>query len=189
MIILLMGMKHCGKSTIGRRLGRRWQVEFHDADDLTCAAHGARTGEDLGFREIYTRYGKAYFRQCEARAVSEFFAGRVDSDKISLLSLGGGTAQNAGTADVLKQARLKVYLHVDPDELLQRIRRTGIPAFLDADDVEGSFARLYQQREPVYRELADLTVELTGLSKAGAAEKTAGAIETRLADRRLPCPS
>jgi shikimate kinase len=189
MILLLLGMKHCGKSTIGRALGHRWHVQFHDVDDLTCAIHAAETGQEMTFRQIYAQLGGEYFRRCEGAAVESIFRRCLDQDPWTILALGGGTAENPAAADRLADAQAKAYLHVEPDELLRRIERTGLPAFLDPDDVNGSFRRLYRRREPAYQALADVTVELTDLDVEASIDAAATAIADHCRAAGLPDPA
>ncbi len=189
MILLLLGMKHCGKSTIGRALGHRWNVNVHDVDDLTCAIHAAETGEEMTFRQIYARWGGEYFRRCEAAAVESVFRRCLDEEPWTILALGGGTAENPPAAERLGDAQAKAYLRVEPDELLRRIETTGVPAFLDPDDVSGSFRRLYRRRQPVYEALADVTIELTGLDVEASVDAAAAALIAHCRAAGLPDPA
>ena len=73
MNVLLIGMKHCGKTTVGRALAERTNRRFADVDDLIRQTHERETGEDLTVREIFRRNGEAFFEEIEARAVRRFF--------------------------------------------------------------------------------------------------------------------
>ena len=53
-----------------------------------------------------------------------------------------------------------IYIKTEPDILLKRILRKGLPPFLDLDDPRGSFMRLYEKREPFYLKHADMIIEL-----------------------------
>ena len=89
----------------------------------------------------------------------------------NVIALGGRTALNETICELLRDAGLLVYLQVDPQELLARVKRSGWPDFLDKDDPEADFLALCRQRHPYYQQQAALTVRLDGLSVAQAADE------------------
>lgn len=60
--IILCGIKHCGKSTQGKRIAAALGLDFYDTDDLIFE----QTGMDA--RTIYKSQGKEAFMQAELRA-------------------------------------------------------------------------------------------------------------------------
>ena len=56
-----------------------------------------------------------------------------------------------------------VLMYVRPQVLLERIMANGLPAFFDPADPEGSFRRLFRQRMPRYRSLAEIEVDNSDL--------------------------
>jgi shikimate kinase len=162
MNVVLIGMKHCGKSSIGAALAERWNCPFYDADPMIEDMHACEAGERLSVREIFTRRGEDCFRRIEGHVVCELYLKLDRPGSRCVVALGGRTALNATVCSLLKAIGLTVYLHVPPAEIYERIEKAGLPPFLDEDDPAGSFMRLYQEREPTYRELADVVVELDG---------------------------
>ena len=69
MSIILIGMKGCGKTTIGTSLAEKLQVPFIDADTEIEKTHRRETGEALSFRQIFKNYGAEYFRALETRTL------------------------------------------------------------------------------------------------------------------------
>jgi shikimate kinase len=162
MNVVLIGMKHCGKSSIGAALAKRWGCTFYDVDPMIEAIHACETGETLTVREILARCGQDHFRRIEGHAVCDLYLKLDRPGSRSVVALGGRTALNATVCSLLNAIGLTVYLHVPPAEIYSRIERAGLPPFLDEDDPSGSFMRLNQQRDPKYRAIADLVVDLDG---------------------------
>ena len=59
--IVLCGIKHCGKTTVGKALAAALNVPFVDTDDLIVEKDGGtRT-----VREIFKTEGEEYFRKMD----------------------------------------------------------------------------------------------------------------------------
>jgi len=160
--ILVSGIKHCGKSTLGRRLASELGLAFHDLDDLVVELCRENRGgpEAIAWepREIYRRLGKSGFQELEIRAL-ERLRGR---DENYVLALGGGTPDNPDARRVLSGLGIMVYLYEEADILFERIAARGIPPFLDEKAPLESFLELFQRRDALYRSSADLVIELHG---------------------------
>ena len=62
--------------------------------------------------------------------------------------------------------------------MLPVILKHGVPAFLDPDDIEGSFHEVYERRDAMYRKVADLIIDLGPYGdKAEAAALIAGKLK------------
>ena len=64
-----------------------------------------------------------------------------------------------------------VLILVEPEVLIERILADGMPAIFDAENPRASFDALYAERMPVYKQVADLEVETTGLDIEESAKK------------------
>src|SRR5690349_2822005 len=95
MIVLLIGLRGSGKTTIGRTLAERLSLSFADLDDLTVKALGATT-----VSEAWRTHGEAAFRRAEATALKI----RITTDS-QVLALGGGTPTAPGAGDVIRAAQ------------------------------------------------------------------------------------
>ena len=96
------------------------------------------------------------------------------------LSLGGGAADNMALMDLLKESGSIIYLRRDEKDMLPVILKHGIPAFLDPDDLEGSFSRIYRERDGVYRRYADLVIDLGSYGeREAAADRVIEALEDK----------
>lgn len=166
--ILLSGIKHCGKSTIGAILAAELNLPFYDLDHLvseeSLAGRGAKAVR-WEAREIYRRLGKQAFIKLEQKALK----GLLDQKEPFVLALGGGTQEDPTNQELLSRLGCLVYLSEEAEILYTRISAGGIPPFLDAADPRGSFEALYQSRDRLYRSTADLTLPLEGRTPQEAA--------------------
>ena len=156
-ILIFMGLKHCGKSSIGRFIADREGSSFADLDSLVMDR--ARREGFASVRELYRTVGLSVFQEYELEALESFFDQGQGSGFV--LSLGGGMADNQTAMDLTKSCGKMVYLRVREPVLLGRILHGGLPPFLQGDDPpELIFHRMYQRRDAVYSQYADFIVEL-----------------------------
>jgi shikimate kinase len=179
-LIVLIGMKHCGKSSAGRCLAERIHADFFDSDDLLEELHSRRTGEQRTFRQIYKDEGKDCFQKLEADALAEFLAKNADS--VRVLALGGATPLNPSLpAEIRKPHRPEeicvIHLQVCPDVLWARVKKTGIPAFVDPQDPQGSFRQICRSRQSTYNELSDIQIDADNLTVERVAERIHSALQ------------
>ncbi len=169
---MLMGMKHSGKSTLGRLLAEARRVPFADLDELVEAEHDP--ARRTTFREIYAERGAAYFSRVEARAARRLEA-RIREAR-AVVALGGGTIENDEAMAALGPVGFFVYLDEEEATLYERIMAGGRPAFLSEEDPRGDFARLYERRAGLYRARADATARLSGVDVPGAFARLVGVL-------------
>lgn len=149
--IFLVGPMGAGKSAVGRQLARMLKLVFRDSD----AEIEARTGVDISF--IFEKEGEAGFRRREREIIGELTA----QDGI-VLATGGGAVLDPENREMLASRGLVVYLDASVDQQLARTRLSSHRPLLDTPNPAGRIAELMQQREPLYRELATLTVLTDG---------------------------
>lgn len=158
MSIILIGMKACGKTTIGRLLAEKLQLPFIDADTEIEKTHRRETGEALSFRQIFKNYGAEYFRALETRTLRHIAQESRNMDFI--FACGGQTPLYEENQQILVALGKIIFLQIEPDVLLQRILADGIPAFFSyPDDPERSLYELLAQRVPTYKKLATIILD------------------------------
>lgn len=177
MNVTLIGMKHCGKTTLGKALASRWQCPFYDVDRMIEERHACDADGWLSVREIFSAHGEKHFHELETNVVCDLYMRLEKPETTSVVAVGGRTALNQRVDELLRALGLIVYLEVSPEEMFERVKRSGIPAFVDQDDPANHFAKLYGDRAPHYKRLANLTVNLDGLDAAAALEKLCDSIE------------
>ena len=149
--IFLVGPMGAGKSAVGRQLARALRLTFRDSDDEV----EARTGVDIPF--IFEKEGEAGFRKREAAAVDEL--SQLDG---VVLATGGGAVVSEDNRRHLGGRGFVVYLYTTVAQQLARTARGRERPLLENDDPRGTLEGLLEQRDPLYREIADLVVETDG---------------------------
>ncbi|WP_247653848.1 shikimate kinase [Labrenzia sp. PHM005] len=144
--IVLVGIMGCGKSTVGKRLASRLGLEFVDADsEIERAAN-------MTVSEIFAEHGEPYFRSGEERVIA-----RLLQEGPQVLATGGGAFMSETTRDEINANGLSIWLKVDFDTVMARVRRRSTRPLLRNPDPEGTMRKLMADREPVYAK-AKLTV-------------------------------
>lgn len=177
MNVILIGMKHCGKSTVGAALAERWSCPFFDLDAVIEQVYRHDTGQGGSVREIFSACGEDFFRRIECAAACELYRQRWNADDDSVIAVGGRTPTNAAAAALLVELGPIVYLQGDPEQLYQRIVQGGLPPFLKVDDPKAEFMRICRERAARYEQLASTTIDTTGLDAPAVVEKVIGAIK------------
>ena len=163
--VILIGMKHTGKSTLGRMIAGDAGCPFFDLDDVLTGQYGA-PGIYVTAREIYRREGPESFAVLEARAAL-LFAGKM-KESPAAGALGGGTPENTQAMENLGRPGIFVLLREDRDVLYNRIMERGLPAYLSPEDPYSDFCVLFERREKICLNFADEICSLEGRSAAGA---------------------
>jgi len=155
--VALIGFMGAGKTTLGRLLAERIDRRLVDVD----RAIEGRVQLTLG--EFFAKRGELEFRIMEASQVRD----AADGAPPAVLALGGGAVKSPEARAALERRTLAVLIDVDVDTAWERVRGTGRPLAQD----EQAFRRLYAERQPLYREVADVVVpssDLDGLTLAAA---------------------
>jgi shikimate kinase len=146
--VFLVGLMGAGKTTAGRILARRLKRTFHDSDQEIERRCGVKVPV------IFDIEGEAGFRQREASMIAELTA----LEDI-VLATGGGAILAPASRRHLAARGTVVYLHAQPAALYERVRRDkNRPLLLTADPL-ARLAALYAERDPLYREAADIVVD------------------------------
>ena len=151
--LFLCGLKHSGKTHIGRYLAAQWGIRWVDADDLTLTL----IPQGMTIREYYQQYGKDAFQQKEREAMLAFLS---QPHPATVISMGGGAADNPGLLELCGRFGTLVYLSVPEPVLLKRIIGDGIPPFLDPADPAGSFHPIFLRRDAVYGKSCQIVLHL-----------------------------
>ena len=149
--VFLVGPMGSGKSAVGRQLAQRLGLAFVDSDEEI----EARTGVDIAY--IFEREGEAGFRQREAEVIDA-----LTMREGLLLSTGGGAILDPRTRERLRTRGRVVYLQTSVDQQLARTRRNNDRPLLNNEDPRGTLERLFQQRAPLYLEVAEIVVDTDG---------------------------
>lgn len=148
-VIALVGLPGSGKSTIGRHLARRLQLELIDTDALI----EKRLGETI--RAFFEREGEERFRQVEHETLRD----ALTHPRRCVMATGGGIVLREDNRRLLARGAIVVYLRSSPEDLARRLRHDRQRPLLQVAHPLAKLRELYRVRDPLYREVAHFTVE------------------------------
>ncbi|MDR1466379.1 MAG: shikimate kinase [Treponema sp.] len=147
--IILLGPKHCGKTSIGRAIAWKLKGRFVDTDNLIAESAGKSP------RELYGENVDT-FKAVEVRALKQ----ALESVAV-IIATGGGIVDNGEAVAMLQGARdvRLVHLDVRAETAWERISGGGeLPPFLNTATPQETHRALHERRAAVYRRLADKTI-------------------------------
>lgn len=173
--ILLMGIKHCGKSSMGKLLSKKMDLSFYDSDLVL----EEMTGKTC--RQIYSEEGEEAFKKAECLAFKKILEEiNLSQNKKAIIASGGGFCKNKEAIEFLKDSCTFVFLKTQEKIASSRILKeakfdsqgklTNLPAYIakknpqTKKDVQEIFHTFYTERNQIYQELADVTVQMTSES-------------------------
>lgn len=156
--IFLVGLMGAGKTTVGKLLSKRYHKTFHDSD------HEIESRCGVKIPVIFEIEGEAGFRKREEIAIAELTAlSNV------VLATGGGAILSAANRELLRSRGMVIYLRGSPEHLFERTRHDRNRPLLQTSNPLTKLRELYQQRDPLYREVADVVIDTGRQSVAGMA--------------------
>ncbi len=143
--ITLIGMAGAGKSTVGRELAATLRLGHVDTDRVIESYFGA----DL--ESIFRKLGRDRFLKAEESLVAGLFA------RHCVISTGGSVIYGPQAIDRLKELGPLVFLRTRLETVENRLAQCGGRGLAIAPGQ--SFADLYAERQPLYTQAADFTVD------------------------------
>ncbi|HHH43134.1 MAG TPA: shikimate kinase AroK [Gammaproteobacteria bacterium] len=162
----LVGPMGAGKSTIGRQLARILGLEFIDSDRNI----EAQTGVDIPL--IFELEGEEGFRRREQEMID-----RLTRRRGIVLATGGGAILSSVNRQHLAARGQVIYLHTSVEQQLKRTARDRNRPLLQTENPEAVLRELMAVRDPLYREIADLTIDTDGCRVQDVVKKIVRHIE------------
>lgn len=168
--IILIGPMGSGKSTIGKILANKLHREFRDSDHFI----EEKTGVDIG--RIFDIEGENGFRDRESNALIELLGHHS-----RVVATGGGSVLRKENRTLLISCGYIIFLDTTVNQQLQRLRRDKKRPLLQTDNPRRRLEALFDERRPIYLQIADLAVKTDRKS----ARKLASDIINQLPDNLL----
>lgn len=167
--IILIGIKHCGKSTQAKALAEHYKCKTYDTDDVIKELTGKTP------REIYNSEGRDSFIGAEKTAC-QYLSAKIAKERI-IVATGGGLAENEGAIRALSSNSIFVYLFIDEKTACDRIiseaktdgdkitDQSSLPSYIakknphTTDDVRNIFHTFYEERTSKYEMLCDIKID------------------------------
>ena len=146
--LILVGMMGSGKTTMGRALAKHLGKVFVDSDEEIQK----RTGVTIP--HIFDIEGETGFRQRETAAIRDL----VERDNM-VLATGGGAVLAEQSRELMRQNGIVVYLKANVHDLWQRTRHDRNRPLLQTADPYAKLTELFQQRDPLYLQVADIVMQ------------------------------
>ena len=144
--IFLIGMQGCGKSSLGKRVAKETGLPFADTDAMVAQS------ADCTVNEFFERYGEEDFRRAETNALA-----LLTRACPMIISTGGGTVLNPVNRHIMRSWGRIVLIDRPLEEILSDIKLDRRPTLRDGGLAE--VERVYHERIPIYRGLADITIQ------------------------------
>jgi shikimate kinase/3-dehydroquinate synthase len=150
--LVFIGFMGSGKTTAAEAAAAALATHAIDADTEVERALGKPIAR------VFAGEGEGAFRAAEEEVTLRL----LDEAGDAVLSLGGGAIASARVRAALSD-KVVVWMDAGPDEAWARVEGSDRPLAQD----RASFEALHREREPVYAELADVTVPASRSSRMG----------------------
>ena len=140
--LVLIGMPGSGKSTYGKLIAKELNKEFYDTDKVFEETFGSTP------KQVILAKGEPAFRDMESEIVATL------SSKLGVvIATGGGAVLRENNRKLLKANGTVLFIDRD----ISLLPTDGRPL-----SKEYGVQKLYEEREPIYRETADITIKTDG---------------------------
>jgi shikimate kinase len=163
-MVVLIGYRATGKTTLARLLAERLAWQWIDAD----VEIERRAGKTIS--RMFAEDGEPAFRDLEAEVIAD-----LCRQERLVLAAGGGAPLREESRQAMRQCGRVVWLTASPETILRRMTGDATtaarrPSLTEKDPLE-EILHLLARREPVYRESAHVIVDTEGKTPEQLAEE------------------
>jgi shikimate kinase len=148
--IILIGMPGAGKSTVGVLLAKRLGYQFVDTDLLL------QTQQQCRLQQIIASVGLNAFKDIEADVLCNLVTSH------SVVATGGSAVYSERAMGRLKKLGQLVFIDIPLEELLERVNDMDNRGLVIGPNE--TYEQLYAERQPLYRQYAEVTIAGGGLT-------------------------
>lgn len=141
--IYLIGMPGCGKSTIGRNISSKMNMNFVDLDEYIVKT----VGESIP--EMFEK-GEKYFRKKELECLAE-----VSLSENTVVATGGGVVETLESQRIMKTTGTIVFIDTPPENIINNSSLGGRP--LLAGNKQKIFD-IYKKRYDLYKKFSHIEI-------------------------------
>jgi shikimate kinase len=149
MNLILFGFKGVGKTFLGKKMALELGRPFYDTDEMIEFRY------KRSVREIFREVGEAQFRKIENEILNT-----LKNLTNSIIAVGGGTVTDPENLQIMQQIGKLIYLKTSFEMILERILKTGIPSFIDPENLVANLKILYEKRSQFYETIPAQVIEL-----------------------------
>lgn len=152
--VILIGFMGCGKTTVGLKLSYRLRRAVIDTDKEI------EKDEKRLISDIFATDGEAYFRDRETACLKKL----IGSAGNQIISVGGGLPLREENRELLHELGQVFYLCAKASTIYERVKDDTTRPLLQGDDPRGKIETLLRERDPLYRDAADVVIAVDGRS-------------------------
>lgn len=138
--LVLLGMMAVGKSTLGKIVAKKQDLEFIDIDEIIENKYAMKIGE------IFKKKGEKYFRKEEEKEVLKSL-----EKNSCIIALGGGAFMNKKIRSNVLQKSISIWLDVNLKTLNKRVKWTKKRPLIANGDINKKMKDLYNKRKNIYK--------------------------------------
>lgn len=157
--IYIVGFMATGKSSVGKELANRQNLQFVDLDNLI------ELKEKRRISDIFAKDGEPYFRKVEKRVLED----TAKKNKL-VVACGGGIVINPENIRLMKETGVVICLTAEPAVILKRANGSKQRPLLNVADPKKQIELLLEKRSSYYA-LADKVIDTSRLSIKEVADK------------------
>ena len=169
--LVLVGFMGSGKSSVGREIARRWGYRFLDTDTII------RQKYRKSIPDIFATLGEEVFRDEENKALQD-----LENSHRAVIATGGGIILQPRNHPLLRSLGVVLWLLASEEVIWERVSRNQNRPLLRTKDPRKTITDLLSVRYPLYRAVADINVETSGLTHQEVADRALAAIRVWSAD-------
>src|SRR5580700_10305718 len=169
--LVLVGFMGSGKSSVGREIARRWGFRFVDTDTTI------RQKYRISIPDIFASFGEPVFRDEENKALLD-----LQNSRHAVVATGGGIVLQHRNHPLLRSLGVVLWLLASEEVIWERVSRNQNRPLLRTKDPRKTITDLLSVRYPLYRAVADINVETSGLTHQEVADRALAAIRVWSAD-------
>jgi shikimate kinase len=162
--IYLVGFRGAGKTSVARILAEKLSREWIDADAEAEKCAGCTIAE------LFQREGEQTFRDLEVDVLR-----RLVRTKDAVISTGGGAVLRQENRKLLKETGFVAWLKASPETIERRLEKDPTSAAmrptLTGRPLGEEIRCLLEERDPYYREVADVEIDTEGLDPDAVADR------------------
>jgi len=158
--LILIGPMGAGKSSVGKRLAKKLNRKFYDCDKVL----EDRTG--VAISTIFELEGEDGFRQRETKILEELL--QLEN---YVIATGGGAVLSDANIHLISSHGITVYLKASVNSQIKRTRHDKKRPLLQTQDRHATLEKLAKQRNPIYEQLADITIDTDNQSISASIEE------------------
>jgi XRE family transcriptional regulator, aerobic/anaerobic benzoate catabolism transcriptional regulator len=157
-VVVLLGMRGAGKSSLGPALAARLGVPFVELDQLVEQAAGMALGS------VFELQGEAFYRRLERDTLRRYLAEASGA----VIAAGGSIVTDPDTFELLRRSAISVWLKARPEDHMQRVIEQGdVRPMQNRTDAMAELKALLRARTPLYAR-ADHIVDTSELGFDGS---------------------